>query len=191
MKSQGQQSETHSVEWRGPLWKILETHFFSHTHLRNPAEEEMRKHGLGLAHHRALVFISKYPGITAGELRKILQVSNQALGIVLGPLIRRGFIEQSMGQDDRRIRHLRLTKSGRAVFHAALSGQMAIVRQAVLAAGPDAVRGFLAVAEGLTADYSKEFIEPLDETSLERLFKGAPSKRGDISVRSRVVVKSG
>lgn len=167
MKEPGKES----ITWNGPLWKILELHFLSHTHLRKLAEDVLVQDGLGLAHHRVAAFILKYPGITAGELRKILQISNQALGTAITFLIRRGFVEQVTDPDDRRLRHLHLSKSGMAVFNATLGRQIEAIEQAVLTAGPDAVRGFLSVAEMLCADDSKQFISPLDENALSKLYK--------------------
>ena len=116
-------------------------------------------------------FILKYPGITAGELRKILQISNQALGTAITFLIKHGFVEQVTDPHDRRLRHLHLTNSGTAVFNATLGRQIDAIEQAALTAGPDAVRGFLAVAEILCADDSKQFISPLDENALSKLYK--------------------
>lgn len=164
------------TQWNSALWSVIEAHFFSHIHLREMAEVEIRRHGIGLAHHRALTFIYKNPGITAGQLTTILGVSSQALNTVLGLLIRRGLVAQETGETDRRIRHLHATEEGCALFEAAIARQFDVVRRAALSCGPEAVRGFVALADAMATDVARDFMQPLNGEDLSRVFEEAPSK---------------
>ncbi len=163
------------IDWEGPLWRVLEGHFLSQVELRRPAEDELANYGLGISHHRAMVFICKFPGITLGELRKIIRVSNQALGKVLGALIKRGFVEQITDTADRRVRHLYIKDSGRAITEAALNKQFDIVRGAAQVVGGDSVRGFLALTDMMSGEYAKSIAKPLNEDSFNKHF-GSLSK---------------
>ena len=53
--------------------------------------------GLGRAHHRALHFIGRNPGITVSDLLAILRITKQSLARVLSALMERGYVAQSPG----------------------------------------------------------------------------------------------
>ena len=71
--------------------------------------------GFGRAHHRALHWIGRLPGLKVGELLAILGITKQSLARVLGPLIRQGYVAQGKGKLDRRQRLLTLTEKGAAL----------------------------------------------------------------------------
>jgi DNA-binding MarR family transcriptional regulator len=68
--------------------------------------------GLGRAHHRALHFIGRNPGLTVGDLLGLLGVTKQSLARVLGPLLAQGLVSQTASRVDRRQRLLLLTPAG-------------------------------------------------------------------------------
>ena len=53
--------------------------------------------GLGRAHHRALHFIGRNPGITVSDLLAILRITKQTLARVLNALIDQGYVAQAPG----------------------------------------------------------------------------------------------
>src|SRR3546814_2012903 len=63
-------------------------------------DQTLAQQGLGRAHHRALYFISRQPGLTVSELLKLLAITKQSLGRVLNDLFERGYIQRS---EERRV----------------------------------------------------------------------------------------
>src|SRR6201987_5697466 len=89
--------------------------FFAYRDFTNAADVALEELGLGRAHHRALHFIGRNPGITVTDLLGILRITKQSLARVLGELVDRGFVAQSPGRADRRQRLLTLTQPGAAL----------------------------------------------------------------------------
>src|SRR3954453_17850048 len=86
--------------------------FFAYRDFTNAADVILEELGLGRAHHRALHFIGRNPGISVTDLLGILRITKQSLGRVLGELVERGYVAQSPGRADRRQRLLSVTDSG-------------------------------------------------------------------------------
>ncbi|WP_299323650.1 MarR family transcriptional regulator [Parasphingopyxis sp.] len=130
----------------------IELLFFGHAELMRSGDDILAAHELGRAHHRALYFIARKPGLAVGELMTLLGVTKQSLGRTLGDLETRGLISRHKGQRDRRQVLIRLTPSGEA-----LEGELfAAFREKMIAAyrdaGPGAVTGFWAVLEQLLTE---------------------------------------
>ena len=68
--------------------------------------------GLGRAHHRALHFIGRLPGLTVTDLLAVLCITKQSLARVLTALVDGGYVAQAPGRRDRRQRLLQLTPAG-------------------------------------------------------------------------------
>jgi DNA-binding MarR family transcriptional regulator len=112
-------------------------------------EGELRAVGLGRAHHRALHFIARNPGITVAALLAILKITKQSLNRVLNDLLALGFVERKPAPDDRRMRQLRLTAKGHVLETALWDAQRPRLAGAYRDAGPDAVLGFRRVLAAL------------------------------------------
>ena len=80
--------------------------FFAYRDFTNAADVALAELGLGRAHHRALHFIGRNPGITVSDLLGILRITKQSLARVLGALMEQGYVAQSPGGTDRRQRLL-------------------------------------------------------------------------------------
>ncbi len=102
----------------------------------------LAQHGLGRAHHRALHFIARQPGLTVGDLLALLGITKQSLARVLATLHAEGLIEQMAGRRDRRQRLLRLTEAGLALERALFERQRERLLAAYREAGGGAVEGF-------------------------------------------------
>ena len=87
--------------------------FFAYRDFTNAADVVLEELGLGRAHHRALHFIGRNPGITVSELLAILRITKQSLARVLGELVEQGYVAQAPGRADRRQRLLTLTPAAR------------------------------------------------------------------------------
>lgn len=132
--------------------------FFAYRDFTNAADVALEELGLGRAHHRALHFIGRNPGITVSELLAILRITKQSLARVLSELLDRGYVAQAQGREDRRQRLLTLTESGRALERRLFERQMARLAPAYGSAGPDAVAGFRAVMQGIMDDEARRNI---------------------------------
>lgn len=131
------------------LRRGVELLHFGHSHLMRALDAVLAPAGLGRAHQRALYFIARQPGISVSELLRLLAITKQSLGRVVGELEARGLVEARQGSEDRRQRVLRLTEPGVALEAELFQRLSAALGAAYAAAGQDAVGGFWAVLEGL------------------------------------------
>lgn len=139
----------------------IEMLYFGYSHLTRAIDAGLAEQGLGRAHHRALYFIARQPGLAVGDLLSLLAITKQALGRVLNELGARGFIEIRTGDRDRRQRLLRLTDAGAALERQLYTSMSAKLAQAYSRAGQDAVGGFWAVLDGLVPERERSRIAAL------------------------------
>jgi DNA-binding MarR family transcriptional regulator len=133
--------------------------FFAYRDFTNAADVALAELGLGRAHHRALHFIGRNPGITVSDLLGILRITKQSLARVLGELMERGYVAQSPGSTDRRQRLLALTAAGVALERKMFERQQERLQPAYRAAGPAAVAGFRHVMHGIMDDAARAYID--------------------------------
>lgn len=119
-------------------------------------EGALRQAGLGRAHHRALHFIARNPGISVAALLAILRITKQSLNRVLNDLLSQGFVERRPAPSDRRMRQLRLTAKGAALEAALWEAQRPKLARAFREAGPEAVSGFRRVLAALAEPERKQ-----------------------------------
>lgn len=136
----------------------IELMFFAYRDLTSEPDEILAEHGYGRAHHRAIHFIKRRPGVTIAGLLAILQVTKQSLNRVLRQLIDDGFVESRTGAEDRRQRLLTLTPEGERLEAAVSTVQRRRLRRAYSEAGPDAVAGFRRVLEQMIDDGMREHV---------------------------------
>ncbi len=91
----------------------IELMFFAYRDFIADPDALLAAHDFGRAHHRVLHFVASNPGISIADLLDILRITKQSLARVLRELIDNGYIEQAIGQNDRRKRLLHLTPKGR------------------------------------------------------------------------------
>ncbi|MCB1464692.1 MAG: MarR family transcriptional regulator [Nitratireductor sp.] len=90
----------------------IELLFFAYRAFTGDPDRILTRFGFGRAHHRALFFVSRRPGMTVAELIAILGITKQSLSRVLRELIQSGHIRQLTGRSDRRQRRLYPTRAG-------------------------------------------------------------------------------
>jgi DNA-binding MarR family transcriptional regulator len=144
--------------------------FFAYRDFTNAADVILAELGLGRAHHRALHFIGRNPGITVSELLAILRITKQSLARVLGALVEQGYVAQAPGPEDRRQRLLTLTQGGRALERRLYEHQRARLAPAYREAGAAAVAGFRDVMQGIMDEEARRNI---DETHAARRLRDA------------------
>ena len=72
----------------------------------------LARYGFGRVHHRVLYFVGRNPGLSVGELIRILGVTKQALHRPLRELTDGGFVEARTAPHSRRMKLLALSRKG-------------------------------------------------------------------------------
>ena len=72
----------------------IELMFFAYRDFTADPDRILAPLGMGRAHHRAVHFIGRNPGMTVGALLNILRITKQSLNRVLSQLMREGHVEQ-------------------------------------------------------------------------------------------------
>lgn len=119
------------------LVSFVELLFFAYRDFTGEADEVLAEYQLGRAHHRALHFVNRSPGLKVAELLDILKITKQSLARVLKELVDQGWIIQHEGTSDRRQRLLYTTEKGQALAHRLDALQARRVGDALRAAGLD------------------------------------------------------
>lgn len=133
--------------------------FFGYRDFTGAADVILIELGLGRAHHRALHFIGRTPGLPVSELLAVLRITKQSLARVLSELVARDYVAQVQGHTDRRQRLLRLTLAGQALERRLFARQRDRIASAYAHAGPDAVDGFRAVMRAIMDDSARDYID--------------------------------
>jgi DNA-binding MarR family transcriptional regulator len=141
----------------------IELMFFAYREFTADPDAILKEHNFGRAHHRALHFIARHPGMSVAELLGILRITKQSLARVLGELVREGFVMQEKGVADRRRRHLHLTPKGMTLWQRLFGTQCLRVKRAFQEAGPDAVAGWRKVQMTMIEPGSRDGIATLIE----------------------------
>jgi len=146
------------------LRRGIEMMFFSYRDFTGEADAILAEQDMGRAHHRAIYFIGRHPGITVSDLLVILNITKQSLSRVLSGLMKNGFVSQKIGVTDRRQRLLYLTESGVELETRLTTLQGRRFAAAYREAGAEAVDGFQQVLRGLmdqdTLDQMKQQVPP-------------------------------
>nr|CAA78097.1 protein of unknown function [Rhodobacter capsulatus] len=131
------------------LRKGIEAMFFAYRGFTADPDRILDQHDYGRAHHRAIHFINREPGLTVTTLISVLGVTKQSLNRVLRTLIDDGLVESRVGRRDKRERHLHLTEKGAVLERELSEAQRVRMPAAYRAAGPQAVAGFRQVLEAM------------------------------------------
>jgi DNA-binding MarR family transcriptional regulator len=133
--------------------------FFAYRDFTNVADQVLEELGLGRAHHRALHFIGRNPGITVSGLLAILRITKQSLARVLNALVDQGYVSQAAGYEDRRLRLLTLTEKGKALEHRLFEAQREKLSQAYRTSGPQAVQGFRTLMRAMMDSGARAYMD--------------------------------
>jgi len=118
--------------------------------------------GLGRAHHRALHFIARSPGLPVSELLGVLDITKQSLARVLAALQERRLVTLAAGRADRRQRLLRLTEAGAALERLLFERQRERLLLAYRDAGGNAVDGFRRVLRALMGKDAQAWLDGVE-----------------------------
>lgn len=131
------------------LRKGIEAMFFAYRAFTADPDRILENYAYGRAHHRAVHFINRQPGLTVNTLLSMLGVTKQSLNRVLRTLVGDGLVEARVGRKDKRERHLHLTERGAVLERELSDAQRTRMRAAYRSAGPTAVAGFRQVLEAM------------------------------------------
>lgn len=143
----------------------VELLYFGYTNMIRGADAILADRGLGRAHHRALYFIARQPGLAVSDLLRLLAITKQSLSRVLADLVSRGLVAQKVGTNDRRQRLLTLTAAGAELEGKLFDAVRERMADAYAQAGQQAVGGFWAVLVGLIPPQDRPMVEELDRRS--------------------------
>ncbi len=133
--------------------------FFAYRDFTGVADVILDELGLGRAHHRALHFIGRNPGMTVGDLLAILRITKQSLARVLNELVARGYVVNAAGQSDRRQRLLTLTTEGSALERRLFERQRSRLLAAYREAGGASVEGFRRVMRAIADPAARAYLD--------------------------------
>ncbi len=138
----------------------IELLFYAYRDFTGEPDAILDRHGLGRAHHRAIYFVGRNPGITVTELLEILRITKQSLSRVLGHLVEDGYVNQRADPADRRRKQLTLSSKGKALEHELTTVQMERFARAYREAGIEAVEGFRRVLTGIVNPEDRARVRP-------------------------------
>jgi len=147
------------------LRKGIEAMFFAYRGFTADPDRILDTYAYGRAHHRAIHFIHRQPGLTVNTLLSVLGVTKQSLNRVLRTLVEDGLVESRVGKRDKRERHLHLTDRGAALERELSDAQRARMRAAYRAAGPAAVAGFRQVLEAMMDPDMRRYYQMMKDGS--------------------------
>jgi DNA-binding MarR family transcriptional regulator len=150
------------------LRRGIEAMFFAYRAFTSDPDMILADMDYGRAHHRALHFVNRDPGLTVTALLAVLAVTKQSLNRVLRTLIDDGLVESRVGRRDRRERQLYLTAKGTALERRLSEAQRARMRSAYRQAGPQAVAGFRQVLEAMMDPETRAQYQALKELPEDR-----------------------
>ncbi len=133
--------------------------FFAYRDFTLAADAILDELGLGRAHHRALHFIGRNPGMAVSDLLGILRITKQSLARVLTDLVEQGYVAQAQGQADRRQRLLTLTPQGKVLERRLFERQRERLAAAYREAGGPAVEGFRRVMRGIMDEAARGIMD--------------------------------
>src|SRR5579875_3106120 len=133
--------------------------FFGYRDCTGAADRLLDELGLGRAHHRALHFIGRNPGMSVSELLAVLRITKQSLARVLSLLVDQGYVAAVPGRSDRRQRLLTLTQTGQALERRLFERQRERLVAAFREAGGPSVEGFRRVMRGIMDEEARRYMD--------------------------------
>jgi DNA-binding MarR family transcriptional regulator len=131
------------------LLQSIELFYFAYRSFTSVPDRILQEKDLGRVHHRILYFVGRNPGININELLQILAVSKQALNAPLRKLTEQGLIEVETATHDRRVKQLRLSKTGARLETRLTNSQMEHLARAFSCADKNALEGWMQVMQAM------------------------------------------
>lgn len=97
---------------------------------------------------------SSHP-LTASDLCAQTHILKSQMNAILRSLERKGFLERSQSQEDRRQLHLRLLPQGRACYTASHRQTLALVDRLIASVGEDKIRTLIPLLQAVTERFNE------------------------------------
>ena len=98
------------------LKQFIERMFIGYQATFSDARKALKNHSLGVAHHKVILLMSIYEGITISELMKKLKITKQSLNRVIKDLQRQDLFYFKKDTRDSRLRRVFLNDKGKKIF---------------------------------------------------------------------------
>ena len=98
------------------LKQFIERMFIGYQATFSDARKTLKNHSLGGAHHKVILLMSIYEGITISQLMKKLKITKQSLNRVIKDLQRQELFYFRKDSKDSRLRRVFLNEKGKKVF---------------------------------------------------------------------------
>ena len=98
------------------LKQFIERMFIGYQATFSDARKTLKNHSLGVAHHKVILLMSIYEGITISQLMKKLKITKQSLNRVIKDLQRQELFYFRKDSRDSRLRRVFLNEKGKIVF---------------------------------------------------------------------------
>ena len=112
--------------------QFIEKLFIAYRESFSDTKNILNKHSIGLAHHKVILLLSMYNGITISELLKKLKITKQSLNRVISDLEKNKCIFFERDKKDTRLKHIYLTETGKKLFDEIFSIQKKRIHKALL-----------------------------------------------------------
>lgn len=139
-------------------------HFFLNRRLVQDASEVLEDKDLARLHHRILFFARHAPGLTVGDLTRLIGVTHQNVRIPMKQMIEKGLLELNIATDDRRQRRVFASRRGQRLVDLVHSHQTKRLRRAFEQADPDDLAAFLRVHRLIVEEADRQFVDGLRES---------------------------
>jgi len=106
------------------IYKKQALFYFAYRSFKEKPDLVAEKYGIQRVHHRILFFIAQIPGVNVNQLLTVLEVTKQSLNLPLRQLKDKGYIVTVSPEEDKRIKQLYLTDSGKDLLKELSKGQI-------------------------------------------------------------------
>ena len=134
------------------LKEFIEKLFVGYRESFNDARKVLDKHSIGVAHHKVILLLSIYKGITISGLLKKLKITKQSLNRVFKDLIKLQMITFKRNSEDTRLKHVFLSEKGEEIFNEIFSLQKKRLYNALLDSSSEEVLFFNNVLKRIIND---------------------------------------
>ncbi len=124
------------------LKDLIEKLFIVYRESFTDAKKTLNKYSIGIAHHKVILLLSMYKGVTISELLKKLKVTKQSLNRVLKDLIKLEIIFFKKNEKDTRLKHIFLNDKGEKLFEEIFVAQKKRIYNAFLQSSSEEVLSF-------------------------------------------------
>ena len=124
------------------LKDLIEKLFIGYRETFSDSKKILDRYSIGLAHHKVILLLSMYEGISISELLKRLKVTKQSLNRVLKDLIKLEIIIFKKNDQDTRVKHIFLNDKGKKIFNEIFNLQKKRIYNALLSSSSEEVINF-------------------------------------------------